>query len=191
MGGREGDRLRSMCVAMLRGIQEQGWFLRRLPALNAVRTFEALARHVSFTKAADELHVTHWGRSVDRLRCYGQKAIASSIFAQSAPRQPRALVDRLPWDFRIIGCERDLHTFRDIDQTWSRLPHGCGANGVVDHLGQPIAKFHEMIMVAVPGDADRIAFLKGVGADGCGGSWCSPDRFVAWSSLFQICSARP
>ena len=32
---------------------------RRLPPLNAVRAFEAAARHASFTKAADELHVTH------------------------------------------------------------------------------------------------------------------------------------
>ncbi|MBX6321814.1 MAG: transcriptional regulator GcvA [Rhodospirillaceae bacterium] len=31
---------------------------RRLPPLNALRTFEAAARHLSFTKAAGELHVT-------------------------------------------------------------------------------------------------------------------------------------
>lgn len=31
---------------------------RRLPPLNALRTFEAAARHLSFTRAADELHVT-------------------------------------------------------------------------------------------------------------------------------------
>ena len=33
--------------------------MRKLPPLNAVRAFEAAARHVSFTKAADELRVTH------------------------------------------------------------------------------------------------------------------------------------
>ncbi len=33
--------------------------MRQLPPLNAVRAFEAAARHVSFTKAAAELHVTH------------------------------------------------------------------------------------------------------------------------------------
>lgn len=33
--------------------------VRKLPPLNAVRAFEAAARHVSFTKAAAELHVTH------------------------------------------------------------------------------------------------------------------------------------
>ena len=31
---------------------------RRLPPLNGLRAFEAAARHLSFTKAADELHVT-------------------------------------------------------------------------------------------------------------------------------------
>jgi len=31
---------------------------RRLPPLNALKAFEAAARHLSFTKAADELHVT-------------------------------------------------------------------------------------------------------------------------------------
>ena len=32
---------------------------RRLPPLNALRAFEAAARHESFSAAADELHVTH------------------------------------------------------------------------------------------------------------------------------------
>lgn len=32
--------------------------LERLPSLNALRAFEAAARHLSFTKAAEELHVT-------------------------------------------------------------------------------------------------------------------------------------
>ncbi len=30
----------------------------RLPPRNALRAFEAAGRHLSFTKAADELHVT-------------------------------------------------------------------------------------------------------------------------------------
>ena len=33
--------------------------MRKLPPLNAVRAFEAAARHVSFSKAARELFVTH------------------------------------------------------------------------------------------------------------------------------------
>lgn len=33
--------------------------INRLPSLNALRAFEAAARHGSFTQAAEELHVTH------------------------------------------------------------------------------------------------------------------------------------
>ena len=32
--------------------------MRPLPPLNALRAFEATARHLIFSKAADELHVT-------------------------------------------------------------------------------------------------------------------------------------
>src|SRR5262244_3769269 len=32
---------------------------RRLPPLNALPSFEATARHLSFSRAAEELHVTH------------------------------------------------------------------------------------------------------------------------------------
>jgi LysR family glycine cleavage system transcriptional activator len=32
---------------------------RRLPPLNALPSFEAAARHLSFSRAADELRVTH------------------------------------------------------------------------------------------------------------------------------------
>lgn len=35
-----------------------GPMIRRLPPLNAIRAFEAAGRHLSFTRAADELHVT-------------------------------------------------------------------------------------------------------------------------------------
>ena len=31
---------------------------RRVPPLNALKAFEAAARHLSFTKAAEELYVT-------------------------------------------------------------------------------------------------------------------------------------
>ncbi len=34
------------------------WSKARLPSLNALRAFEAAGRHLSFTKAVDELYVT-------------------------------------------------------------------------------------------------------------------------------------
>ena len=45
---------------------------RRLPPLNSLPSFEAAARHLSFSKAADELHVTHGAvsRSIRHLEKY-------------------------------------------------------------------------------------------------------------------------
>ena len=50
---------------------------RKLPPLNSVRAFEAAARHVSFTKAADELHVTHGAisRQVAQLESWFGRAL--------------------------------------------------------------------------------------------------------------------
>jgi LysR family glycine cleavage system transcriptional activator len=41
-----------------------------LPPLNALRAFEAAARHGSFVAAATDLHVTHWavGKQINCLR---------------------------------------------------------------------------------------------------------------------------
>lgn len=55
---------------------------RKLPPLNAVRAFEAAARHVSFTKAADELHVTHG--AVSRQVALLESWLGIALFHRSA-----------------------------------------------------------------------------------------------------------
>ncbi len=59
---------------------------RRLPSLNAVRTFEASARHLSFTRAAQELHVTQTAIS------HQIKALELYLGAQLFKRLPRKLL---------------------------------------------------------------------------------------------------
>src|SRR5215208_1451836 len=49
---------RILSLACLRFFHEGGKMLRRLPALNALKAFEAAARHERFTRAAEELCVT-------------------------------------------------------------------------------------------------------------------------------------
>src|SRR3546814_10978810 len=51
--------------------------MRQLPPLNALRAFDAAARHRNFTKAADELHVTHGAvsRQVAALESHFQMAL--------------------------------------------------------------------------------------------------------------------
>jgi LysR family glycine cleavage system transcriptional activator len=44
---------------MAMGLREKNYRKGRLPPLNALRAFEAAARHLSMTRAAEELNVTH------------------------------------------------------------------------------------------------------------------------------------
>ncbi|RYE41518.1 MAG: LysR family transcriptional regulator [Hyphomicrobiales bacterium] len=55
---------------------------RKLPPMNAVRAFEAAARHVSFTKAAEELHVTHG--AVSRQVALLESWLGTPLFRRSA-----------------------------------------------------------------------------------------------------------
>lgn len=55
---------------------------RKLPPLNAVRAFEAASRHVSFTKAAAELSVTHG--AISRQVALLESWLGSSLFRRTA-----------------------------------------------------------------------------------------------------------
>lgn len=78
---------------------------RKLPPLNAVRVFEVAARHGSFTKAAEELHVTHGAvsRQVALLEAWFEKELfhrsASQITLTDAGRsyltETTSILDRL------------------------------------------------------------------------------------------------
>jgi LysR family glycine cleavage system transcriptional activator len=58
--------------------------LRKLPALNALRTFEAAARHESFSRAADELFVTH-GAVSHQMRAL-EEELGVALFARTGKR---------------------------------------------------------------------------------------------------------
>lgn len=55
---------------------------RKLPPLNAIRAFEAAGRHVSFTRAAAELHVTHG--AVSRQVALLEQWLGTPLFTRSA-----------------------------------------------------------------------------------------------------------
>jgi len=59
---------------------------RRLPPLNALRAFEAAARHLSFTRAAEELHVTQTAIS------HQIKALEERLGVRLFRRLPRGLL---------------------------------------------------------------------------------------------------
>ena len=59
---------------------------RRLPPLNGLRAFEAAARHLSFTRAADELNVTQTAIS------HQIRALEERLGVRLFRRLPRGLV---------------------------------------------------------------------------------------------------
>jgi LysR family glycine cleavage system transcriptional activator len=58
--------------------------LRQLPALNAIKAFEAAARHESFSRAADELYVTH-GAVSHQIRAL-EEELGVKLFARDGKR---------------------------------------------------------------------------------------------------------
>lgn len=96
--------------------------MRKLPPLNAVRSFEAAARHASFTRAAGELHVTHGAisRQVAQLEdWFGVKLFRrapSQITLTDAGRdyyrEVTALLDRLALASMEVKQHAALSTLR-------------------------------------------------------------------------------
>src|SRR5260370_11329732 len=60
--------------------------VRHLPPLAALRAFEAAARHLNFTRAAEELHLTHGAIS------HHMKALEASLGARLFRREGRKLL---------------------------------------------------------------------------------------------------
>jgi LysR family glycine cleavage system transcriptional activator len=58
--------------------------LRQLPALNALKTFEAASRHESFSRAADELFVTH-GAVSHQIRAL-EEELGTALFQREGKR---------------------------------------------------------------------------------------------------------
>jgi LysR family transcriptional regulator, glycine cleavage system transcriptional activator len=73
---------------------------RRLPPLNSLRAFEAAARHLSFTIAAEELHVTQG--AVSR----AVKGLEDHLGVPLFHRLPRALALTSEGKVLLVGCDR-------------------------------------------------------------------------------------
>ena len=106
---------------------------RRLPPLTAVRAFEAAARHLSFTRAADELHVTqaaisHQVKSLETwlglpLFRRGSRALFLTEEGQSYLAVARDCLDRLAEGTgRLLARDRagrlTVSTFQSFAATW-------------------------------------------------------------------------
>lgn len=90
---------------------------RRLPPLNTLPDFEAAARHLSFTKAAEELHVTHGAvsRQVKSLEDYLglplfrrlNRALRLTNEGQAYARSVREILDSLAKATRLLTTPQE------------------------------------------------------------------------------------
>ena len=113
---------------------------RRLPPLNALRAFEAAARHLSFTRAADELFVTQAAIS------HQVKALEAHLGVQLFRRLNRGLMlteqgqaylppVRRAFDLIQDATSRVMETDENGTLTVSVLP-SFGARWLVARLGR-------------------------------------------------------
>lgn len=104
---------------------------RLLPSLNALRTFEAVARHGSFTRAAQELNVTQSAASrlVRSLEDYLQVA----LFVRQSRRIE--LTDQGRFYFDLVRDSLDLMEAGTVELVTSRAGKGTLSIGMLPTFG--------------------------------------------------------
>ena len=136
---------------------------RRLPQLNALKAFEATARHESFTRAADELFVTPGAVS------HQVKALESELGIKLFIREPQRLVIteagrdylaviRDALDRIALGTERLLQRQSSGTLTVSTSPN-FAAKWLVHRLGR-FAELHPAIDLRVSAALHHVDFAR-------------------------------
>ena len=136
---------------------------RRLPPLNALKAFEAAARHESFTRAAEELHVTQGAVSQQ------VKALEADLGLKLFLREPRRLVItgagrdylavvRDALDRIATGTERLLQRQNAGTLTVSTSPN-FAAKWLVHRLGR-FAELHPGIDLRVSASLHHVDFAR-------------------------------
>ncbi len=130
---------------------------RRLPPLKALRTFEAAARHLSFTRAAEELHVTQAAVS------HQIKALEEHLGVKLFRRLNRSLVLTEPaqhylpsvrraFDVLLEATDRLLASRERATLTVSVLP-SFAARWLVPRLGRLLREHDDIDIRVAPSDA--------------------------------------
>jgi LysR family glycine cleavage system transcriptional activator len=136
---------------------------RRLPSLNALKAFEAAARHESFTKAAEELSVTQGAVS------HQVKALELELGIRLFDRERQRLiitragrsyldVVRDAFDRIALGTERIQHQSRAGALTVSTSPD-FAAKWLVNRLGR-FAETHRDIDLRISATLHHVDFAR-------------------------------
>jgi LysR family transcriptional regulator, glycine cleavage system transcriptional activator len=178
---------------------------RRLPQLNALKAFEAAARHVSFTRAAEELCVTQGAVS------HQVKALESELGIKLFHREMQRLiitdagrdylvVVRDAFDRIAMGTERLAQRQRSGVLTVSTSPD-FAAKWLVHRLGR-FAEAHPEIDLRVSGTMHHVDFARedvDIAVRHGDGRWpglhvtqlCSEDLFAVCSPALASRLKRP
>src|SRR3974390_609115 len=137
--------------------------LRRLPQLNALKAFEAAARHVSFTRAAEELCVTQ-GAVSHQVKAL-EEELGVKLFNREKQRliitntgQEYLAVVRDALDRIAMGTERLVQQQRSGALTVSTSPD-FAAKWLVHRLGR-FAEAHPGIVLRVSGTMHHVDFAR-------------------------------
>ncbi|MGE0210584.1 MAG: transcriptional regulator GcvA [Parvibaculaceae bacterium] len=169
---------------------------RRLPSLNAVRAFEAAARHSSFTAAADELCVTH--AAVSRHIRDLEKWLGRELFVRTrrgvtlTEAGQRYGAEVTPLFDALAGATQALlrpHSKRLVVS----VEPAMASRWLVPRLGQ-FSELHPDIEMQVDPDARLADFRSGEADTGLrygGGAWSDVEAVRLSESLnFPVCSPR-
>ena len=170
---------------------------RRLPALNALKAFEAAARHESFTRAAEELFVTQGAVS------HQVKALEAELGLKLFSRERQRLVItaagreyltviRDALDRIAMGTERLMQRQSSGALTISTSPD-FAAKWLVYRLGR-FAEAHPDIALRVSADMHHVDFARedvDLAVRHGDGNWpgMRVDRLAA-EQLFPVCSPK-
>ncbi len=168
---------------------------RRLPPLNALKAFEAAARHGSFTRAAEELHVTQGAVS------HQVKALEATLGLQLFERESRGLaiteagraylgILRDAFDRIAAGTERVLGQHGAGTLTVSASPH-LAAKWLVPRLGR-FAAAHPALNLRLSAVDRHVDFARedvDLALRRGDGTWPGLHATRLWSeALFPVCS---
>ncbi|MER9504709.1 transcriptional regulator GcvA [Mesorhizobium sp. M0579] len=170
---------------------------RRLPSLNALKAFEAAARHESFTRAADELSVTQGAVS------HQVKALEVELGIRLFDRERQKLsitraglsyleVVRDAFDRIALGTQRIQHLSRAGALTVSTSPD-FAAKWLVNRLGR-FAETHPDIDLRISATMHHVDFARedvDLAVRHGDGNWAGHDVVRLCSEqLFAVCSPK-
>lgn len=172
--------------------------MQRLPPLNALKTFEAAARHESFTRAAQELSVTQGAVSQQVKALEAQLGVRlfhrehQKLVITESGRQYQAVV-RDALDRIAFGTERLMQRQNSSVLTVSTSPD-FAAKWLVHRLGK-FAESHADIDLRVSAAMHHVDFAReevDVAVRHGDGQWAGLDavRLTDQEQLFPVCSPR-